>query len=275
MNIRFAFLLVFIVFGFAGTFLILGRPASLPLTEREGGSSLRICTANIHYNNTDSRSVTERLLKTESDIYVINEWRGDNLDLDLFVKNGYKAVVNHPREGVHGISIIARKAFQSSGEVFQSPIEGPCRIPLASARFRFEGNNISLLGIHVPPPISGCENTTNPTIKAIADWVDGGRLKNAVGEAVSGQPVILAGDFNAFPFNSEIRGLLRAGFVDSYSAAKTRYGPTWAPFSWMPSLIRIDYIFVPQEFSVDASYTIDIRGSDHRAVISDIRLNNR
>lgn len=274
---KFGFLFIlfttFLVAG--GIFLYLSRPDSAPLVKRNDPEVIRVCEANIYYANKNFDSLTEQLLATESDVFIINEWTGENLDLNRFLHSGYNAAVDQPHEGVHGIAVIARKELKASGEIVESPVQGPCRIPFATVRLQFDSVELSLLGIHAPPPLTGCQDTTDPTIREIGQWVKDGRLHEPVGMGVAGQPVILAGDFNAFSFNPEIRRLLGAGLEDSYSAGSSSYGPTWAPFNWMPALIRIDYIFIPQEFSVDGSYTMSLPGSDHRAVISDIRLKNQ
>lgn len=259
----------------AGLFLFSSRPAGVP--ERHAGKtdSLRLCAANINYSNTRTDEVSQALLSTGADVFVITEWRGDNLIPEAFARRGYRFVVDMPRKGTHGIGVIVRKGLHAWGQTVASPVDGPCSMPLATLRLRQSVSEVTILGIHTPPPVPGCKSKTDPTIRGISQWVAQGRLKKAVGTGREGDPVLMAGDFNAFSFNPELRGLLSSGMVDTYSEAGAGYGPTWRPFDWLPPLFRIDYIFAPEGTEVAGAYRIALPGSDHSAVVSDVVLRGR
>lgn len=265
----------FVLFGLvvAGfLFLFISRPSALPLDDKASSGILRVCVSNIYYKNPLADDLTESLIKTRSDIFFISEWQGENLKLDVFQANGYDIPLNHPANGTHGMALIVKKELGIHAELIKSPITGPCSMPIVTSRVKYKSKNLALLGIHVPPPIPSCNNTTNPTLSVIRKWVKNGDLNGKIGVGVVGDPVIVAGDFNAFSFNKEVSAFADSALFDTYSVANSRYGPTWSPFSWVPSVFRIDYIFASHRFGVAASHTIKLPGSDHRGIVSDIDL---
>jgi len=248
------------------------RPSELPLRENALAQTLRICTSNINYRNSFSRKLAKKLVQTKSDLFVVPEWQGSNLDLEEFRRNGYRVVLSHPMPGPHGIALIAKSDITVSATIIPSPVQGPCAIPWATAEISYRSRTLVLLGVHAPPPVPACEHTTDPTIKRLAKLIQEGKLVKGLGVGRAGAPVVVAGDLNAFSFNSAVGRLRDAGLADTYSMTNTGYGPTWSPFSWFPSLFRIDYILIPQSYTAVASYTIRLPGSDHRGVVSDIQL---
>lgn len=253
-------------------FVYITRPSALPLNAGESAHTFRICTANINYSNRQPFKLSKALVSTKADIFVIPEWQGSNLDLEKFSRSSYKVVLNHPQPGTHGIALIAKQALNISASIIASPVKGPCAMPWATAEIKTDSGVFALLGVHAPPPLPVCENTTDPTLNEIANMIKGGKLVRDLGSARAGTPVIVAGDLNAFSFNRAVAKLRVTGLIDTYVAASGGYGPTWSPFSWLPSLFRIDYILASHIYTPHASYTIQLPGSDHRAVVSDLQI---
>jgi endonuclease/exonuclease/phosphatase (EEP) superfamily protein YafD len=89
-------------------------------------------------------------------------------------------------------------------------------------------------------------------------------------------PQVLLGDFNASRDHSPFRALLRTGLVDAAEAV--RMSP-WAGVTWpsdrvrMPASVRLDHVLVtPGPIAVCAVRVIPLSGSDHRAVVADLRI---
>ena len=82
------------------------------------------------------------------------------------------------------------------------------------------------------------------------------------------RPTIIAGDFNA-PANDSIYRMLGDRFVDSFEAAGTGWGNTY--HRRFP-ILRLDHIFVSEEFLPVRSTVVTIPESDHRMVVSDLVL---
>jgi endonuclease/exonuclease/phosphatase family metal-dependent hydrolase len=84
---------------------------------------------------------------------------------------------------------------------------------------------------------------------------------------------VLVGDFNATPLWPVYRWF--AGrFTDAASAAAEALGhsvrPTWGPWHGAPRLLRIDHAFL-RGFEVENFQVMAVRGSDHSAVVLDLR----
>lgn len=100
--------------------------------------------------------------------------------------------------------------------------------------------------------------------EALLEWID---------EAEKFGPVLLCGDFNAFP-NSELYNLLNARLSDvEGKLAEKRPSKTW-PSSY--PCFRIDYIFAGEEFRVKnvlvPRTTLTRLASDHLPLVVDIEL---
>ncbi len=65
---------------------------------------------------------------------------------------------------------------------------------------------------------------------------------------------------------------MNTGLKDAYRETNWRPGPTWSPFNWLPSILRIDYIFVSSIITAKSAWTLSLPGSDHRGVIADIEI---
>lgn len=84
---------------------------------------------------------------------------------------------------------------------------------------------------------------------------------------------VLVGDFNATPWWPVYRWFAER-FTDAATAAAGALGRsvrrTWGPWHGAPRLLRIDHAFV-RGFEVEAFQVMTVRGSDHSAVILDLR----
>lgn len=253
--------------------MLLSLPNTLPLP-MNNSSIFRVGTINLNYENKSPSEVSKSLIKTDSDILVILEWQGKNLDLKRLKEAGYKVFLNKPQIGTHGICIIGKNSRNIHVSLIESPVKGPCPIPIATARFKMNNRDITLLGIHVPPPVSACEKTTIPTIQEICSWIEKGVLNQNIGVGKKGDVVIIAGDLNMFSFHPQMSCFEESGLQDIVEEGSWRLNPTWSPKGLLPAMLRIDYIFVSSLFEVTDSYNFTVPASDHRGVIGDIKFGN-
>ena len=232
---------------------------------------LRVFTANLMTGNDQGTEATKVICAGRPHVIVLQEWTGKNADLDLLRRKGYKVIIDHPERGTHGICVLTR-GFQDpvTAKVIASPVNGPCKIPIGTVRLQYKKNFYTIIGLHAPPPIEACKNTTEPTIRAVAKWIANGRLTKDIGAGRAGDLVIVAGDLNVFPFNGALETLQSTGLKDAFERTNWRYGPTYSPTQYLPAAIRIDYILSSLQ-PVDAK-TIHLPGSDHRGVVADLKL---
>jgi endonuclease/exonuclease/phosphatase family metal-dependent hydrolase len=227
---------------------------------------LSISTANLNCKNTGNLKAINDVFKNKTDIIALIEWTGDSLYRKIIDENHYKFDLDHSLyNGTHGIGIISKKGFDVKAKLIKSPIPGPCRIPFGFAEAIINQNKIAIICCHVPPPVKSCNKTTDLTIKEIASWVKNGKIIKE--KSISGieVPVIILGDMNATPNNSEIKKLKKKGLKD---VLDNKFGiiNTWGPKIGFPKIIRIDYLLIPEKYNLINSSTFHISGSDHNGI---------
>jgi endonuclease/exonuclease/phosphatase (EEP) superfamily protein YafD len=93
----------------------------------------------------------------------------------------------------------------------------------------------------------------------------------AVLGGLPGRTVLVGGDFNATTDDAQFRGILATGYADAAQQAGAGFTPTWPADRWFPPLIAIDHVLTRGAVarSVDS---VRIPGSDHRALVVDVRI---
>lgn len=255
----------------------------LPMKNSQGSqiykpcTSLRIVAINLMYDNTSKGKVESGVQEFDPDVIVLIEWTNRNFILGSDVSKQYRLVAGnqsiyndaHPKQAAHGIGIIVRNEVKAEGMVVQSPIPGPYQMPYVVCRSTLFGDPVTIIAIHAPPPIS--KWTTRPSIRYIVDQIANGKLANDFASGRKGDRVIIVGDFNSMPLDPIFTAVKKVGLKDAARVVSIMPGPTWKPAPFLPPLIRIDYMFIPNDMRVNNFWTKDISGSDHRALIMDIR----
>ncbi|HCS20808.1 MAG TPA: hypothetical protein DIW47_09655 [Bacteroidetes bacterium] len=246
---------------FWGQLSIQNLPASKPK------DSLRIITMNVAAGNVLSQETQDRLIRSESDILVVIEWNGDNLDLRKFNSVGYSVILNHPGKAVHGLCILSK--LGGEGLLINSPIITPCALPIGQFRFKIKDTPFCLFALHAPPPVTACAGTTDDYLDTIVSWIADGKLNQDIGIGKSGDRVLIAGDLNTLPFQNSLVQFRKAGLLDHYSPYNF-VAPTWKPYKRSPYLAKIDYILVPKGIPCENQLRFEIAGSDHLGLMGDI-----
>lgn len=232
---------------------------------------LKIATCNLNYQNNEPDKLTDAILKQECDFYSCLEWTSKNLNKDKIRNAGYKFILDYPKTGTHGICMFVKSDIHANAQTTNPPKDGPCAIPIGIARIEFHNKSISIFGIHAPPPVPSCKNTTESSLSAIADWFKSGKIIKDIGVSKVNDDVILLGDFNVIAKNNGIHAILTAGFVDSHKK-RCLFSPaaTWSPKPWIPALLRIDYIFTPETMEILSVKNFRLPGSDHLGILTEI-----
>ena len=66
-----------------------------------------------------------------------------------------------------------------------------------------------------------------------------------------------------------LAALRESGLTDTHARLHWRPIGTWSS-NWVPYVARIDYVLVSDDVPVLGSWTVQLPGSDHRAVIADL-----
>jgi endonuclease/exonuclease/phosphatase family metal-dependent hydrolase len=94
-------------------------------------------------------------------------------------------------------------------------------------------------------------------------------------EAVDKDADLIVGDLNATSDHDVLRELEDAGFRDAGELANEGWQPTWPAnhvglFARLPPLVRIDHVLVAPTLASLGTHTVDIRGSDHLALVATV-----
>ncbi|MFJ8645407.1 endonuclease/exonuclease/phosphatase family protein [Streptomyces sp. NPDC093546] len=145
----------------------------------------------------------------------------------------------------------------------------PSSLGMPAATAHIGGRDVRLRLAHPLPPLPG----------QVAAWKrELGLLRDdAARQARSGDPLLLAGDFNASQDHAAFRAVLDAGGLhDAARLAGHARTPTWPREGPpLPPFVQIDHVLVGDDFSVRGARVLDVPGSDHRAVLVDLDLRAR
>ena len=223
----------------------------------DSGTALRFISANLFLGRADPAAVV-RLAVEHADILAVQELTpelADALSPALATQFPYSAL--RPRDRAAGVGLWSRYPITGSGSD-ESFGRG-----LISARVRLPDAEVELTAIstHMPPPRSD-----------LASWrADIERLGTVLWNLPPG-PVIVGGDLNATPDIREFRRLLRDGYRDGAAQAAaglTRTHPTHLAI--IPPLLAVDHILT-REATTTSLRTVEVAGSDHRALAGDVTV---
>ena len=250
---------------------LLSRPNRSVPPKAEGVEALRVAAANLLYMNDSPLEVSRVLVDQDIDVLVLLEWTGRNADVDTLAHHGYKKVACEPSSGTHGICVFKKTQMPIQASVEQAPVNGPCNMPFVTIRLATD-TPIGIQAIHPAPPIKACEDTNAKVLNYHASMIEEGRVNQRLGVLQPGDAAIVMGDFNALPSWKRVQQFREAGLEDAFNAKREGLAPTWSPNPLIPDFTRIDYIWVSSDLKVTDSWSLNVPGSDHRMVVSEIQL---
>ncbi|MFI6470704.1 endonuclease/exonuclease/phosphatase family protein [Streptomyces sp. NPDC050516] len=167
----------------------------------------------------------------------------------------YRDVVRE--DGSAGSAILSRFPLKPA-----EPIESVMAMP--GAVVTIAGRDVRLQLAHPSPPLPGDDGKWRQELGRIREFA----------KSTKGQPVILAGDFNATQDHALFRSVLDEGALHD-SARLTGQSHTW---SWpadrtTPLRTQIDHALVNGDsFKATSARFLKLRGTDHRALLVGLSL---
>ncbi|KOU34203.1 endonuclease/exonuclease/phosphatase family protein [Streptomyces sp. WM6378] len=167
----------------------------------------------------------------------------------------YRDVVRE--DGSAGSAILSRFPLKPA-----EPIESVMTMP--GAVVTIGGRDVRLQLAHPSPPLPGDDGKWRQELGRIREFA----------KSAKGQPVILAGDFNATQDHALFRSVLDEGALHD-SARLTGQSHTW---SWpadrtTPLRTQIDHVLVNGDaFKATSARFLKLRGTDHRALLVGLSL---
>jgi len=219
------------------------------------GPKLRLLLANVQMENRDHISIRDLAETRNADVVVLAEVNRDwTTDLEGLEERLPHRVLE-PRPDRFGMALYSRLAFETQRTITLSSR----RTPAIMTRLRWGDTSVTIVGAHVPPPVSGELFTfRNEELAALAQLA-----RNREG------PFILLADLNTTLWSSHYGRALNRGNLTS---AGQGFGvlPTWPSFLPAPFRIPIDHVLVSEHVRV---VDIDVGpkiGSDHLPLLVEV-----
>ena len=224
------------------------------------GFGFRILTANLANGAADADAFADLVEAAEPDVVVVQELAPDQAEALARVLPFGKLEPTRTHDGM-GI------ALRSPGSVRQ------LRLPYRSAfvaELTWPGDDepVEVLNVHLAAP------HVHPVVQRI--WDRRGQVRDVIAHLVATprRRRVLAGDLNAtplWPAYRRLRGHLMDAVADAARRSGRRPERTWGPWSGSARLLRIDHVLV-QGLVAGSTRVLPLRGSDHSALVADLRL---
>jgi endonuclease/exonuclease/phosphatase family metal-dependent hydrolase len=248
------------------------------------GPTLRIVTFNVYQKNNRTTDVEAWLRTQQADIVFLEEipFRyGRGMITPL--KDIYPYQVHQDWNLRHwGNMILSRYPIISSENL---NMDDSGLVPQLRAYLSVNGQTIAAYSVHLPEPIGQVQRIRLPFVKGVPSpllrYDDSARngeidtlLTTLKAEKV---PYIVAGDFNTSDQGATY-STLASQLGDTYREAGIGLGGSWpaaGQASWsrfMPTLMRIDYIWHSSAFRATEAQVGPGLGSDHLPVVATLEL---
>jgi endonuclease/exonuclease/phosphatase (EEP) superfamily protein YafD len=217
------------------------------------GASVTVVQANLKLGEADVAEVVARVRDTGAALLTVEEMTPQALtaleNTDLRGMMPYEFVV--PGDGGNGTGIFSRYPLRNT-----APLNGFTMSNLRADVDLPGAPGTTVFAVHPIPPYPYDPDR----------WVDEMKRLKATVHSVSGDRVIVSGDFNATWDHAQYRSLLDKGFRDATEQAGEGVQLTYPADRGYPPLIGIDHV-VTRGFTATSLRTFTVSGSDHRAVV--------
>lgn len=238
--------------------VFLQQPTSLPGAEADNGNQplLVVASANLNLASTDFRALETWLLSEQApDLLLLQEFtepaRRALAGAELRALYPYR--LEAPQPDPFGLAILSRHPLEE-GQILE-PTD-PLQTLRLHASMRLAGRSVALVALHPMPPLNHAYAAARDA--TLAD--ESARL------ARTGQPALMAGDFNASPWSRSLFA------IDPTLQRASGLAPTWPNALGRLSLLPLDHVFASGHWrTVDNGLGPDL-GSDHRPVVVRLQL---
>jgi endonuclease/exonuclease/phosphatase (EEP) superfamily protein YafD len=214
---------------------------------------LRVVTANVMFDNREFDALIDELIAFDADVLVLEEvtptwW--DHIAASSLVRS-HPHVVREPRWGAGGMTILADRPLEDR------TIDRMGDRSVPSATIRVGEQRVRVLGVH----------TVAPNFAFAANRRDQREVTAIIRRAP--RPRLVAGDFNATPYNRWYGELLDLGLTEAHDAVGEPFATTWPNGHHPLPPVRIDHVFVDEPITPVRVAQGEGAGSDHRPVVVD------
>jgi endonuclease/exonuclease/phosphatase family metal-dependent hydrolase len=254
-----------------------------PFTHPQGKTTFRLLSWNVHgfHDSQGGKSmnlILDGLSYQDADVLVFQEFpvsHGGSRTQDALKELGYPHAAlfayDHSVTDAYamGLAIYSRHRILRFREVPLRPVsEG--RI-LAIAELEIDGRMVRVGGVHMP----NSDIHLNGKRAMVLNELTGENLRTLQVESLletcepwREDPLVLAGDFNTFPFSSAWR-LMRSQYLDAFPIREWSRGT----FNIRENLdVKIDHIFHSKKVRSLSAHVLNLSGSDHRPVVAELQF---
>lgn len=223
------------------------------------GPRLVVMTSNVYFGRADARAVLRIAREHDVDVLSLQELRPELMRrLDrVGAREQFPFRSVDARTGAAGSGILSRIEL---GSVDQAPNAHGHAQPEVMMRVA-GAPPVWVKAVHPWPPVSS---------SAAPGWSD--TLAALPGADDRGDVEIMAGDFNATLDHAQLQALLDRGWVDAADAVGEGLVWTWPALRRRALPLTIDHVLVDRRVRVERVTVLRVPGSDHRAVIAELRL---
>ena len=219
------------------------------------GQRLRIMVANVKQKNETSEAFLNQVAAVDPDLLLVMEtdaWWDERLQSlhDAFPHQTQSI----PDDGFYGMHLFSKLELMAPEFRFFFGTDTPTVVSLVRLR---GGDTIRFIGLHPKPPLAW----SNPTTMR-----DAHILQAALMARASDTPTIVAGDFNAVPWERVTRRAIRIGSLLDPRVGRGVF-PTYDAQSYLISW-PLDQILVQQQLTLQGFERLSDFGSDHLAVVA-------
>lgn len=227
--------------------------------------AIRVLSSNLRYGQADP-SLVVQLATNSADVITVAELTPEAVQ--RFLQAGIEKAFPYshliPSSGAGGVGIWSRYPL--------TPLTVPRHsgVKIRAAQMQIPGVPLDplLASLHVYSPVGGDANT-------ISEWRSGMEGAKAqldyLAQYAGPAATIIGGDYNSTPDMREFRDLLTSGYEDAVDETGAGFAPTFPSNTWYPPLLTIDHVLT-RNASASSIRTIDIPGSDHRALLATVRI---
>lgn len=217
---------------------------------------LRIASANLKFTNTDHAPTLAELERFDADVIVLEEvtsawWQAIARSS---LPSSHPEIARAVRDDPGGMVILSRLPL---GRVRVRHAEG---WPIITATVVVGGRRIHLAGVHVVAPLETFQANQRAQ-----------RQVTAIARRLP-RPRVLAGDFNASPYNRWHEQILGLGLRDSHEAVGRPLATTWQNDRLPLPPLLLDHVYVDPPIVPIRAREGQAYGSDHRPIVVDLAV---
>lgn len=225
-------------------------------------AEIRVLSANLRKGQADASSFVALAVES-ADVVTVSELTPDAIR--RFSEAGIEKAFPHslliPAPGAGGIGLWSRFPL---GAVVPNAGITAARLHVPGVRF-----DPLVASVHVTSPVAAAD------AHSFGKWrrgITAAKVRLAAFAVTAGPAaVIAAGDFNSTPDMRQFRDLLTDGYRDAVDQTGAGFLPTFPSNTWYPPLVTIDHVLT-RHAAVSSIRTVDIHGSDHRALLATIQV---